>query len=222
MEPIMKTTFVHISAILANVLDVSLDSEWGVSESDIVASERRLSFTIPASLRAFYSTFGNLRALTKTYENILLPSELEKDNSGILICLENQCSIGWGIRYSDCTTSDPPVCKFHKKKDRWVVEFGCVTDFLNIMCVWQVFHALPCQGILRYDDIVNSIVRDRFTAIPTKRVTPEIPKQSAFYNDYFVAYLNHQSKRLYLGGKTSIVFESFIDDNDLWLCDELE
>ncbi|GAA1346703.1 hypothetical protein [Falsarthrobacter nasiphocae] len=112
-----------------------LDERWTPAEGiepdrlDALLAEARVS--IPLALREFYLTLGSCEELMEAYHFFWDPDELEVDEDGFLMFLEDENEeYTWGMRASDVALPDPIVYRRHNARGQWISEDGTFTEFV--------------------------------------------------------------------------------------------
>jgi uncharacterized protein (TIGR02996 family) len=89
----------------------------GNSEAEIVATEERLGFRLPAALREWYALAGNRRDVWSKQDYLIPLDRLDpgREQGALVFYRENQNCEWWGILESDLGRADPPI---HRFRDR--------------------------------------------------------------------------------------------------------
>lgn len=80
----------------------------GCDESEIRRAEERLGIVLPEALRTGYHLWGRRQDI-RTIDNLLMPDQLERDDSGMVLIYRWECAgcAEWGARLTG--QPDPPV-----------------------------------------------------------------------------------------------------------------
>ncbi len=101
----------------------------GFSSGCLNEAEARLKIRIPIALREWYLLAGNRRDIWSGQDEFLSPKQLEVDEL-LIIYVENQAVVQWGIRLSDLGQEDPPVfVSDDEVENAWHLENESVTEF---------------------------------------------------------------------------------------------
>ena len=109
----------------------------GLSSDAISASERRLGFSLPISLREYYVTLGNLDAFGRAHNQIRPLQNLDIEDDHLVFGDENQDVVSWGIPRLSLSDSDPIVWQRNNSPPaQWYSEEKTFTAFLRSMLEW--------------------------------------------------------------------------------------
>jgi hypothetical protein len=119
-----------------------IDNDYGIKEAEIVACEIRLGIKLPYVLRQYYLELGHHEELNQSQNNLILPNKLNFNTEHYLIVyVENQGCVLWGIKRSDFKFHDPSVYALHE--ETWELESRSLTDFLLAMAYLQAIFVFP-------------------------------------------------------------------------------
>lgn len=98
------------------------------------------SVIIPAALRDFYHTCGNVPELTRAHNQLLAPTKIEVVDRHHIFYDENQCLVRWAFREADCKIDDPLVYQgvTQKKGYEWYTEDMVLSDWIQLVSLWQI------------------------------------------------------------------------------------
>jgi hypothetical protein len=118
-----------------------LEDEWqeedGLSASELDEALSAHSFTIPMVLREFYLALGGCEDLMEAYHYFWDPEELEVDDEGFLMFLEDEEEqFTWGFRVGDLGVPDPIVWRRNNARGQWKSEEGTFSEFVFDMFDW--------------------------------------------------------------------------------------
>ncbi len=94
----------------------------GYDEATLQAAEARLGVHLPATLRNFYLAWGRREDLTQTSYYLLHPEDLLIRANTLIIWVENQSVLYWGIPRAALAEPDPPVVVTWSGESGWEVE----------------------------------------------------------------------------------------------------
>jgi uncharacterized protein (TIGR02996 family) len=86
----------------------------GFAEAELVATESRLGFRLPAALREWYSLSGKRGEVWSGQDDFLELKDLEMNREDDALFFRRECQScdWWGIRAADLKSDDPPVFRF--------------------------------------------------------------------------------------------------------------
>ena len=79
------------------------------SNDDLDAASVRLALTVPTAIREFYGWIGNAKDIWSRQDELLPPSEWTLEDGVLVLCVESQCVVRWGVLEQDLNRPDPPV-----------------------------------------------------------------------------------------------------------------
>lgn len=118
-----------------------LDEPWSPAEGIAPAELDELLETsgvaIPLAMREFYETLGNCIELMEAFHFFWDPDELEVDDEGFLMFLEDENEdFTWGVRAADVALPDPIVFRRNNTRGQWTTEDGTFTEFMFDLFEW--------------------------------------------------------------------------------------
>lgn len=108
----------------------------GKTPSVIDNAARRLDIVVPAVVRDFYSTVGNVPEFCSIHNYILSPTKWEVYDGFLVFAEENQCVVSWGIKKRDLRRSDPPTWQHNTQADEWYPEDKAFLAHMVSMFDW--------------------------------------------------------------------------------------
>jgi hypothetical protein len=101
----------------------------GFSSGCVDEAEDRLKIPIPIALREWYLLAGKRKDIWSGQDEFLSPNQLEVGEF-LIIYVENQAVVQWGIRRGDLGQDDPPVfVSDDEVENSWHLENESVTEF---------------------------------------------------------------------------------------------
>jgi hypothetical protein len=141
----------------------------GWDDGDLREAETRLGFSLPASLRTAYGLMGRRRDLTSAQDRLLLPDQLEIDESGRALVFRWECQrvVEWGIPLSAVADPDPPVVFRYSSALTWYpflerFSLACVEMVLS---EWIICGA-PYAANLELDDETLALMEQQLHRLP--------------------------------------------------------
>jgi hypothetical protein len=129
----------------------SLPSGCGTSEVSINAAEKHFGVRLPAALRDYYLSVGNLRPLNEAHNQLLAPKDWFLDEEKLVFMVENQAVVYWGVAAVASPGDDPPVFQGINRLPEpieWHPEHERCSEWLLLMLHWQaVCGGLPWLGM---------------------------------------------------------------------------
>ncbi|MDQ0078944.1 hypothetical protein [Arthrobacter oryzae] len=118
-----------------------LEDEWqeedGLSEDELKVALADHQFQIPLVLKEFYQAVGGCEDLMEAYHYFWDPEELEVDDEGFLMFLEDEEEqFTWGFRVGDLGVPDPIVYRRNNARGQWKSEEGTFSEFVFDMFEW--------------------------------------------------------------------------------------
>jgi hypothetical protein len=118
-----------------------LEDEWqeedGLSEEELDKALAEHQFQIPLVLREFYLALGGCEDLMEAYHYFWDPEELEVDDEGFLMFLEDEEEqFTWGFRVGDLGIPDPIVYRRNNARGQWKSDEGTFSEFVFDMFEW--------------------------------------------------------------------------------------
>src|SRR4051812_42311075 len=81
----------------------------GDPASTLDDAEARLGVALPPALREWYGLAGRRDDIWSRQDAFLRPDELRVEDDRLIVYVENQAVVRWGIRIADGPFEDPPV-----------------------------------------------------------------------------------------------------------------
>ena len=152
---------------IRELYDIS-DNSFGLSESEILDCELRLSITLPNILREYYLQLGDNKKLNQTQNFLLLPNKIYFDQSDHLIFYrENQGNSIWGIKREELNIENPQVYISYDNNN-WTFE-NRLLDFLTAMAYLQSIFAFQFNAnVVDISKEAESFVRDNWNKVNIK------------------------------------------------------
>ena len=95
----------------------------GCRPDSIVAAEQRLGMALPVSLKEWYELAGLRESVWSCQDHFLIPEKLRVEGDRLIICVENQSVVKWGIRVDEMHEDDPPVyVSDQEDEENWIRE----------------------------------------------------------------------------------------------------
>ena len=118
-----------------------LEDEWqeadGLTAEELDTALADHQFEIPLVLREFYLAIGGCEDLMEAYHYFWDPEELEVDDEGFLMFLEDEEEqFTWGFRIGDLGVPDPIVYRRNNARAQWKSEEGTFSEFVFDMFEW--------------------------------------------------------------------------------------
>ena len=137
-------------ALVAQLYARPLSRRDGIPETRLIRAEKRLGFRLPGVLREFYWIAGKRDDLNCTFDQLLLPEELEVRDGRLVFFEENQKVVVWGLELGGAAGDDPMVYEAEPAEPlAWEATRGRLSDFLRMMAYWQgVNGGMPYSGIV--------------------------------------------------------------------------
>lgn len=108
----------------------------------LATAEKRLGFTLPPALRAYYAVCGAVAALNRSHNRLLRPAELGIEDHHLVFMDENQSVCCWGLRVESLTEDDPQVWQGVSVAGstalEWHDEGMPCSRWLRLMSWWQL------------------------------------------------------------------------------------
>jgi hypothetical protein len=124
----------------------------GVRGADLLLLEQHLGRPLPAALREWYERQG-ARADVWSLQDTFLMRPLQIDRDVVVVGVENQAVVRWGIRLEDLSADDPPIVVSDPDgATSWLVEspttsaFAIQLAFLNVKWSRAVSYRANGQG----------------------------------------------------------------------------
>jgi len=147
-EAFAKRYTCAVRSLLGSIPDAA-----GVDEQSLSRAERHFDVVLPAALRDYYLTLGNLHQLNDAHDNLLAPKDWFIDSGKLIFMAENQAVVYWGIEASKSASEDVPVFQgvnLLPKFIEWHPEWDSCGEFLLVMLHWQAV-----AGGLKWSGMVN-------------------------------------------------------------------
>lgn len=106
-----------------------LTSTDGYERSRIQAAEDGLGVKFPAALHEWLCLCGNRQDIWSQQDDVLKLDAFTIQDKMLLIGVENQGVVLWGIRLCDCDLPDPPVYVDLRDSGGWVLDSMATTEF---------------------------------------------------------------------------------------------
>lgn len=102
----------------------------GYAPESIRATEERLQLRLPSALREWYALAGRRKAVWCCQDHFLAPEELRIEDDNLILCVEAQAVVKWGIPLSSLRQDDPPVFVSDQcDRRQWIEETPTVSVF---------------------------------------------------------------------------------------------
>lgn len=103
----------------------------GLSKAELDAAEGHLGFCLPVALRQWYERFGARRDVWSLQDHLLTPVDWERVGGVLVLCVENQNVVQWGIELDSISDDDPPIVVSNPDHydQEWLIEAGTTTEF---------------------------------------------------------------------------------------------
>ncbi len=191
-----------VVSLLGSVPDAA-----GMDERSLAEAERRFGVTLPAVLRGFYRTFGNLRELNNAHNRLLAPSDWFLNDGKLVFMVENQAVMYWGVESMTSLGDDPAVFQgvnLLPETIEWHPECDCCSEFLLVMLHWQaVMGGLEWLGMT---DEADPTVAAQLAG--TWQQVGGYSGMVAYRREGQAACLMSDGGQLYVGGRTEADFEA--------------
>jgi hypothetical protein len=114
-----------------------LEQRDGCSVAEIERTEKRLGFSLPASLRDYYRRCGSNQRFNSTHNFVRPLHEIAVEDGFLVFMDENQNVVSWGMRVEDIPEVDPIVWQRNNTPPReWYSEEKTWPQFLESMFQW--------------------------------------------------------------------------------------
>lgn len=117
-----------------------------IPESELARAEKRLGFTLPASLRAMYRLSGRRRDLHLAWDRLLAPNKLVFARGALLFFEENGNTCAWGVEKDALSQEDPPVVRAKNEPPfEWEKDHDTLSGFFFTELLWQHVNTSPSE-----------------------------------------------------------------------------
>lgn len=100
----------HYLAIIHKLYNLAEDANHGYPEAVIAALEARLQIQLPASLRQYYISLGNNKAVNDSFNRLTSLGEIGfSEDEHLIFYEENQAVVLWGIAKTELQQDNPAV-----------------------------------------------------------------------------------------------------------------
>lgn len=199
-------------AVAAHSLLGSIPAAAGMDERSLVRAERHFAVTLTESLRGYYLTLGNLRALNDAHNRLLAPKDWFLDGGKLVFMVENQAVLYWGVEATQSPDEDAAVFQGINRLPEaidWNPECDRCSEFLLVMLHWQaVMGGLEWLGMA---DEVGPAVAD-YLAAAWRRVGGYSGMVAYRREGQAACLLSDDNGPLYVGGRTESQFEAIASD----------
>jgi hypothetical protein len=146
----------------------------GWDDTELLAAETRLGFSLPMSMRMAYGLMGKRRDLTDGMDRLLAPHQLEIDETRQMLVFRWECQrvVEWGVPLSAVAESDPPVAFRYSSAHRWFpyLERFSLAWVEMVLSEWVMGGAAHGTD-LELDDETIAVMEQRLRRLPL----PEYP-----------------------------------------------
>jgi hypothetical protein len=141
----------------------------GWDDGDIREAEKRLGFSLPASLRMAYGWMGRRRDLTCAQDRLLAPHQLRTDETGRVLVFRWECQhvVEWGVPLSAAAEPDPPVVFRYSSELKWhpFLERFSLACVEMVLSEWIIYGA-PYATNLELDDATIALMQQQLRRLP--------------------------------------------------------
>ena len=141
----------------------------GIDKSVIDDTQQRLQLPLPKVLVEFYGEFGSDERISRSFNRIAYPDELQISHGYLLIAHENQHVCHWGIKKDELTQDNPSVYVCYDidntaNEPSWYLENKRLSDFLLMTGLFNGtmggldFHANYLGGDKISGDVVDDVI----------------------------------------------------------------
>jgi len=130
----------------------SLFAPWqlgdGYSEAVIRRGETALGQRFPEPLRSFYRSWGTRKDLVYLHNHLLGPHAILVRSQTLIIGVENQGVVYWGVRWVDLAQENPPVYWAYNQETalEWTLSQPHLSDFLDTLMYTHAFGGGALHG----------------------------------------------------------------------------
>lgn len=208
---------------IKRLYNLSENENYGFSEAEIRALEKKLKTALPAKLKEYYLELGKEENLNYSFNRLLKPEdEVDFSDDGYLVIYEeNQVVAFWGIKKEDLKLDNPPVYGNYDtiEKSDWEIETQSTEDFFLFMAVFS-----GTLGGLKYNgNHFGLIDSDKVKFVENNwTLVPEISRdnQKVYTNDFYdVISLSFDKEdnctAAFIGTSDQDRFDSILDHIDI-------
>lgn len=139
----------------------------GVPVTDLVLAEKRLGRSLPPALCEFYARYGARKDIWGPQDSLYTPEQLRIERDVLILCVENQGVVEWGIRVQDLALEDPPVVVSDSQGDKaWLVESATTSGFAIQFALMSVKWAAPHSANGQGTDEAFAAIERRYARLP--------------------------------------------------------
>lgn len=189
----------------------SFSDSVGMDESSLARAERQFGVALPAALRGYFLTLGNLRELNDAHNRLLAPDDWFLDAGKLVFMVENQAVLYWGVEAAKSPDDDPAVFQgvnLLPEAIEWHLECDRCSEFLLVMLHWQA--AMGGLEWLGMTDDAGPAVTEHLAA--AWQQVGGFDDLVAYRREGRVACLLTDGGQLYVGGRTEALFEEVVAD----------
>jgi hypothetical protein len=111
----------------------------GVSSTELDAAEERLGIRLPEALREWYLLAGRRQDIWSRQDALLSPDELHVIDGMLIVYVENQAVVKWGVRKQDLNLDDPSFfVEAIDEPGSWLEEAETISEFAVSMFLHAV------------------------------------------------------------------------------------
>lgn len=115
---------------------------YGFSETEILALEKKEGLTLPKILRNYYLTLGKNKAINFSFNRLLKPTNQAgfSNDKHFVFYEENQSVVFWGIKEQDLQLENPCVYGNYDAinlTEEWFIDSPTIESFLLSMAFWN-------------------------------------------------------------------------------------
>lgn len=129
----------HYLAIIHKLYNLAEDANHGYPEAMVAALEARLQIQLPASLRQYYLSLGNNKAVNDSFNRLTSFGEIGfSEDEHLIFYEENQAVVLWGIAKAELQQDNPAVYgTYDSAREEWFTDSDTTEHFLLSMAWWN-------------------------------------------------------------------------------------
>jgi len=203
---------------IKRLYNLSENDNYGFSENEIAALEKRLNIQLPEKFREYYLELGKEENLNYSFNRLLKPDEIEfTDDNYLVFYEENQNVAIWGIKKEDLIEDNPPVYGNYDtiEQSEWEVETQTTENFFLFMAVFS-----GTLGGLQYNGNYMGEIEPEIVKFVEEnwKLVPEISRDNQkVYSDQFYDVIslsfdqNNKCLAAFIGSSSQERFDEILD-----------
>lgn len=189
--------------------------EDGLSESAVVAGEKRLGVSLPPTIREFLKLVGNHPVVMTAHARLLRPHEMYVLNGALVFAEENQSVMFWAFMLGDQGSDAPPVWQGNSSETKWHLDAELLSSFLLGVLGWQAAFGLPNTARAELDEQLANDLESRLTRCQAGRDT--VVDLVTFYDRELVVSVSPAAGRALIGATSERLLREFEETYDTGL-----